>query len=386
MEKRIPDILSMIRTLVGCSSISSVDPRYDQSNLGVIHILAEWAEALGFKVSLYPVSEQKSNLIATLGDPESCNGLVLSGHTDTVPFDESLWTVDPFDVTEYNNRYYGLGTTDMKSFFALVLDAVSCYSKKELREPITVIATADEESTMAGAKLLVEKGLKLGRYAVIGEPTDLQPIRMHKGVMMESIVINGKAGHSSDPTLGANAIEGMHSVLSELLTWRQELQQKYHNPNFKVGMPTLNLGSIRGGDNPNRICPHCETQIDIRPLPGMDLEELRCSLKERIETILKFHPKLSVEIESLSSGVPAFEIPESSTLVTMCERLTGKASGSVAFGTEAPYFSQLGMETVIMGPGSINQAHQADEYLPMDQILPTVEVVRHLVNQFCRNK
>ncbi len=376
----------MIRTLVGHSSISSADPRYDQSNLQVIHILAEWLEALGFRVDLHSISEQKSNLVATLGNTESRNGLVFSGHTDTVPFDDSLWTLDPFDVTERDNRLYGLGTTDMKSFFALVLDALSHYSKNDLIEPIIVLATADEESTMAGVKLLVDKGLKLGRYAVIGEPTDLQPIRMHKGVMMESIIINGKAGHSSDPGLGANAIEGMHEVLSELLAWRRELQQKHLNPLFKVEMPTLNLGSIHGGDNPNRICSHCETQIDIRPLPGMDLEELRRSLGERVKAALKCHPKLSFEIKSLFSGVPAFEIPGSSVLVKTCEKLSGKASGAVAFGTEAPYLSQLGMETVILGPGSINQAHQADEYIPMDQIRPTVEIVRNLVDRFCRNK
>ena len=386
MGRPIPDILSMIRTLVGHSSISSADPRYDQSNLKVIQILAEWLEALGFRVDLHPVSEQKSNLVATLGDAESRNGLIFSGHTDTVPFDDSLWTLDPFNVTERDNRYYGLGTTDMKSFFALVLDAISRYSKNDLIEPIIVLATADEESTMAGAKLLADKGLKLGRYAVIGEPTDLQPIRMHKGVMMESIIVNGKAGHSSDPGLGANAIEGMHEVLAELLTWRRELQQKHLNSLFKVDIPTLNLGSIHGGDNPNRICSHCETQIDIRPLPGMDLEELRCSLAKRVNTALKSHPKLSFEIKSLFSGVPAFEIPESSVLVKTCEKLTGQASGAVAFGTEAPYLSQLGIETVIMGPGSIDQAHQADEYIPMDQIRPTIKIIRQLVDRFCRNK
>ena len=118
----------------------------------------------------------------------------------------------------------------------------------------------------------------------------------------------------------------------------------------------------------------------------MALEELRFSLGKRVKKALKFHPKLSFEIKSLFSGVPAFEIAESSVLVKTCEKLSAKASGAVAFGTEAPYLSQLGMETVILGPGSINQAHQADEYIPMDQIRPTVELVRNLVDRFCRNK
>lgn len=383
MGKKIPDILTMISALIEIPSVSSTDPRYDQGNLPVIHILAEWLDALGFKIKIQQVSEQKANLIACLGDAENRNGLVLSGHTDTVPFDDSAWTVNPFKVTEQDSRYYGLGTCDMKSFFALVLESARNFSGKDLRQPLTVLATADEESTMSGARLLADKGLKLGRYAIIGEPTSLQPVRMHKGVMMESIILSGKAGHSSDPSLGVNAIEGMQAVLTELLAWRRELQQKHRNPMFKVDVPTLNLGSIHGGDNPNRICAHCETQIDIRPLPDMDLEELRDALVQRVQASLRSCPKLGFEIRSLFSGIPAFETTKASVLVKTCESMTGQKAGAVAFGTEAPFLSQLGMETVILGPGSIDQAHQADEYIPMDQIRPTVEIIGKLIHRFC---
>lgn len=376
----------MMRALVRQPSVSSANPKFDQSNLKVIHMLAEWLEVLGFRVDIQPVSEQKANLIASLGDSAKRNGLVLAGHTDTVPFDESSWTMNPLDVTECDNRFYGLGTSDMKSFFAFVLEAVSQYSATALSQPIVVLATADEESTMSGAKLLADKGFKLGRYAVIGEPTNLQPVRMHKGVMMESIIIKGKAGHSSDPSLGASALEGMQAVLTELLNWRRELQRKNRNPMFKVEVPTLNLGSIHGGDNPNRICAHCETQIDIRPLPGMDLEELRYTLGQRVMGVLESNPNLSFEINSLFPGIPAYEAPESSVLVRTCERLSCQQAGTVAFGTEAPFLSRLGMETIVMGPGSIDQAHQADEYIAMHQIRPTVDLLRKLIDCFCVNE
>ena len=373
----------MLQTLVRYPSVSSTDPQDDQSNLDVIHVLAEWLEALRFDVRIIPISKSKANLVASLGNLQSGTGLVLSGHTDTVPYDEGRWTSDPFKLTEKENRLYGLGSTDMKSFFGIALQAMEIFDARQFQAPLVIVATADEESTMAGAKMLLEQGIGLGKYAVIGEPTALRPIRMHKGVMMESIRVRGKSGHSSNPALGASALEGMHQVLGELLQWRKELQAANRNPMFEVDVPTLNLGSIRGGDNPNRICAECETLIDIRPLPGMDLAELRESLERRLRPVLADNPRLSLSINSLFEGIPAFETPSDSCFLRSCESLTGRPAGAVAFGTEAPYFSRMGLETVIMGPGSIDQAHQPDEFLAMDQIEPAIELIRNLVHRYC---
>ena len=254
MTAKFPDLIHLMRGLIARPSISSTDPAIDQSNLGVIQCLAEWLESLGFSIVIHEVSTGKANLLARIGgDGSAGEGLVLSGHTDTVPFDEGLWSCDPFGAVERDERIYGLGSCDMKAFFALAIEAARSFDAKSLRRPLTILATADEESTMAGAKYLLAHGLRPGRFALIGEPTGLRPIRMHKGVLMESIRVVGHSGHSSDPALGANAIEGMHRVLTELLAWRGELQTKYRNPMFKVDVPTLNFGSIHGGDNPNRI-------------------------------------------------------------------------------------------------------------------------------------
>ena len=373
----------MIRALIEHPSISSTDSRFDQSNLAVIHLLADWFETLGFRVEIKPVSDQKANLIATLGDARNHNGLVLSGHTDTVPFDEGKWSTDPFTLTERDNRLFGLGSADMKSFFALVLQAIEYFSSSDLAQPLVILATADEESSMLGAKTLLQDGIRLGRYAVIGEPTRLRPVRMHKGVMMESIRITGHAGHSSDPSLGASALEGMLSVLTEVIAWREELQARYHNPLFKVAVPTLNLGAIHGGDSPNRICASCQTYFDLRPLPGMSLDALSDALAQRLTPVLADKPGLSMEIHPLFEGLPAFETPAAAEIVQTCEQLTGQAAQAVAFGTEAPYLSGLGMETVVLGPGSIDQAHQPDEYLALDQIQPTIDLVKELIERFC---
>lgn len=376
----------MIRALVERPTVSCTDPQYDQSNRPVIDLLAEWAEALGFRVQIRPVGTHKANLIATLGasDPEGQpQGLVLSGHTDTVPCNPELWSSDPFRATERDGRLYGLGSADMKSFFALVLEAVTRFEAKDFQHPLVILGTADEESSMAGARALLAENRRLGRYAVIGEPTGLKPIRMHKGVMLEAITVRGRAGHSSNPSLGANAIEGMHAVLGELMAFRAELRARHRNPAFEVDYPTLNLGSIHGGDNPNRICGCCETQIDIRPLPGMDLEDLHQALRDRLAPVLTLQPGLSLEVRRLFEGLPAFETAADSAIVRTCEAYSGAAAGAVAFGTEAPLLSRLGMETVVLGPGHIDQAHQPDEFLPLEHIRPGVDLLSRLIERFC---
>jgi len=387
MTNKLPEISTLIRKLIALPSISSSDPKIDRSNLGVIHLLAEWLENLGFSITVHEVAGGKANLLARLGGEGYVReGLVLSGHTDTVPFDEGQWSCDPFGGIERNGRLYGLGSCDMKAFFALAIEAARSFDAKSLRRPLTLLATADEESTMAGAKYLLAHGLKPGRYAIIGEPTGLKPIRMHKGVMMESIRVTGHAGHASDPSLGANAIEGMHHVLGELLTWRTELQAKHRNPLFKVDVPTLNFGAIHGGDNPNRICGHCEMLIDIRPLPGMDILELRQTMEARLAEALAGYPKLRVETHPLHDGVPAFESSADSDIVRACEAFSGFAADAVAFGTEAPFLSSLGMETIVLGAGNINQAHQPDEYLPLEQVTPMVNILKGLIGRFCVQK
>jgi acetylornithine deacetylase ArgE len=258
MDRDLPPLMEMMRRLIGAPSVSSVTPGFDQSNRSVIDLLADWLDSLDFTVEVLPLSRQpgKSNLIATLG--RGPGGLVLAGHTDTVPYDEGRWRTDPFRLTEADNRLYGLGTSDMKAFFALAIEAARHCRAETLQAPLIILATADEESSMDGAKDLVALGRPRARYALIGEPTGLRPVHMHKGIIMEAIHVYGHAGHSSNPQLGASALEGMHKVLGDLLAWRGELQAAHHDPRFAVPVPTLNPGYIQGGDNPNRICAHCE--------------------------------------------------------------------------------------------------------------------------------
>ena len=382
MPAKTPQFADLLHQLIALPSISCTNPELDQGNRRVIDTLADWLENRGFGVEIQPVSADghKANLVAKIGSGN--DGLVLAGHTDTVPFDENRWNSDPFELTEAGGRLYGLGTADMKSFFALTIEALRTLDLSKLQHPLIILATADEETSMSGARALSAAQLSGARFALIGEPTGLKPVRMHKGMMMEAIRLTGRSGHSSDPALGNSALEAMHRVMTELLKWREQLQSANRNPLFEIPVPTLNLGHIHGGDNPNRICGHCELQIDIRPLPGMNLADLRYELERRLTQSLA-GTSVSFETLSLFDGVPAIETPASSQLVQSVEKLTGTESEAVAFSTEAPFYNDLGMETVILGPGNIAQAHQPNEYLAVEQIGPMVKLVQHLVHRFC---
>jgi acetylornithine deacetylase len=199
-----------------------------------------------------------------------------------------------------------------------------------------LVATAGEESTLNGAKLIADNGRKLGPYCVIGEPTNLTPIRQHKGGMALSIKLLDQSGHASDPSLGNNALEGMNEVMNALLQYRDGLQHQYNDPAFTT--PTATIADRR---------------------------------------------RLGFDCRLLGHGLQSMDTAEASEITKHLTAITGKRSGSVAFGTEAPYFNSMQTDTIVIGPRSINQAHQPNEYLPIDQINPTIRLLEGLIQKFC---
>ena len=378
---KLPNTIAMLRTLVGEPSTSSIAASRDQSNLAVINHLANWLESLKFAVNVLPLPNKggKANLIATLGSGEG--GLVLSGHTDTVPCDEKHWDTDPYTLTEIDSVVHGLGSCDMKGFFPIALEAASLFRSEKLNKPLTILATSDEESSMAGARQLLRDGRPKADFAIIGEPTGLQPIIAHKGVLALSIVIEGSGGHASNPSLGCNALDTMHAVIADLLIYRQELASTYTNPTFEINIPTLNLGCLNAGDSPNRICETAELQIDVRLMPGMEIDELATTIQHRlVETIASHGTRLSI---TRINEVPAYQTSGDGDLARTLASLCGRPPGTVAFGTEAPFLQSLGMETVVFGPGSINQAHQPNEYLDLNQLSPARETLEKVIQHYC---
>ncbi|REL29037.1 acetylornithine deacetylase [Thalassotalea euphylliae] len=382
MNKLLPNFESALTQLIASPSISSNLAEWDHGNREVIDLLASWFETLGFSITIQPVpnTRNKFNMLAQLGTGEG--GLLLAGHSDTVPFDDNRWQSDPLNVTKQDDKFFGLGTCDMKGFFAFILQVARQVDAKQLKKPLYVLATADEETTMAGARFFAEQQLIKPDVAIIGEPTELVPVVMHKGHMSHRISVAGQSGHSSKPALGVNAIEIIHQIIGQLLALKQDLCSKYQNQAFDVPEPTLNLGAISGGDNANRICGHCNLDIDMRALPGLKDEELVHWLSEALKPIAEQYPG-RITMEELHPPCPSFGQADSHGLLTVAEEISGHQCCAVNYCTEAPYIQSLGCDTIVLGPGSINQAHQPDEFLAYDQIDETLRVLTAMIQRYC---
>ncbi|WP_174848481.1 acetylornithine deacetylase [Yersinia artesiana] len=389
---KLPPFIELYRALIATPSISATDSALDQSNEALINLLAGWFADLGFRVEIQPVPDtrHKFNLLASIGENsvgkkssgEGSGGLLLAGHTDTVPYDEGRWTRDPFTLTEHDNKLYGLGTADMKGFFAFILDAVRDIDASTLGKPLYILATADEETTMAGARYFAASTQLRPDFAIIGEPTSLQPVRAHKGHISNAIRITGQSGHSSDPARGVNAIDLMHESITELMKLRTTLQERYNNPAFAIPYPTMNFGHINGGDAANRICACCELHMDIRPLPGLTLSDLDELMTEALAPVSERWPG-RLSIDQLHPPIPGYECPTDHHMVGVIEKLLGERTAVVNYCTEAPFIQQI-CPTLVLGPGSINQAHQPDEFIDMAFIEPTRELIGQLVDHFCQ--
>lgn len=383
---KLPSFIEIYNELITIPTISSVaDAKLDYSNKLLVEKLANWLADLGFKIILTPIpnTRDKYNLLATYSNNtnDTLGGLLLSGHTDTVPFDEGLWTKDPFKVTEFDNKWYGLGTADMKGFFAFILESLRDIDLKSLTKPLHILATADEEITMAGAAYFAQHAKLQPDCTIIGEPTSLIPIRAHKGFVSNVIRITGKSGHSSDPEKGINAIEVMHLVIGKLLELKQKLKNEYHNNSFAVPYPTMNLGIIKGGDAANRICGCCELIMDIRALPEMDIHSLYDLLCQTLQPIRNQYPN-RIDIAYEVDPIAGYECQHDNPALQEVEKLVNQSAQTVNYSTEAPFLNQIA-PTIVLGPGSIEQAHQPDEFVDMSYLKPTKATLQKLIQRFC---
>lgn len=381
MKTKLPPFIEIYRQLIATPSISATDSALDQSNETLISLLAGWFRDLGFSVEVQPVpgTRNKFNMLAKSG--EGAGGLLLAGHTDTVPFDDGRWTRDPFTLTEHDNKLYGLGTADMKGFFAFILDTLRDIDVSVLKKPLYILATADEETTMAGAKFFSESTTLRPDCAIIGEPTSLKPVRAHKGHLSNVIRIQGQSGHSSDPGRGVNAIELMHESITQLMELRNTLKTRSHHDGFAIPYPTMNFGHISGGDAANRICACCELHMDIRPLPGLTLSDLDELLNDALAPVSARWPG-RLTVGELHPPIPGYECPREHQLVQVVEKLLGTETEVVNYCTEAPFIQEI-CPTLVLGPGSINQAHQPDEFIDTAFIKPTRELIAQVVHHFC---
>lgn len=382
MKNKLPSFIYMYNKLITTPSISSSDKKLDTSNKDIINILSEWFEHLGFiiEIQAIPNTKNKFNMLAKSNNED--NGLLLVGHTDTVPCDERNWTKNPFKLTEYDNKMYGLGTTDMKSFFVFILETLKNINIKTFKKPLYILATADEETSMSGARHFSNISSIKPKFAIIGEPTELKPINAHKGHLSKIIKIKGESGHSSDPDLGINAIEIMNKTINILLKLKEKFKIDYNDKTFSIPYPTLNLGHICGGDAANKICSYCNLHIDIRPLPNINITKIN-NILDNILTPIKDKWGDIITIKELNQPVPGFKYDNQYKLLnTIKQILKIKKSKKVNYCTEAPFIQKL-CPTIILGPGSIKQAHKPDEFIDNLYIKYTQTILKNIINIFC---
>jgi acetylornithine deacetylase len=374
--------LEHYKTIIKTPSISAFDEKFDQSNKPLIDILSAWFNELGFSITiqLVPGTRNKFNMLAKIGSGEG--GLLLCGHSDTVPYDEGRWQSDPFKIKQADGKLFGLGSCDMKGFFAFILEALKTIPLHKLNKPLYILATADEETSMAGARFFADQQMIKPSMAIIGEPTELIPIYKHKGHIAQSLNIQGKAGHSSDPDKGVNAIEIMYQAMGQLMDLKSTLKSQFHDAAFSVPHVTMNLGHIHGGDAENRICGHCKLNFDMRVVPELDDEQALAMIDEALAPVFAKYPdRLSLDL--MYPTAPAFACRDEQNILELAEQLTGNKFQSANYATEAPFINQLGCDTIILGPGSIDQAHQPDEYISLDYVNPTVHVLQQMINKVC---
>ena len=381
-----PVSIEIARKLVGFPTVSR------NSNLDLIEFVSDYLKPLGAEVRLtFDDERRKANLFATLG-PSDKPGIVLSGHTDVVPVDGQEWDTDPFNLTEKDGRLYGRGAADMKSFVAVVLALAPEFVKRELRTPIHLAFSYDEEVGCLGVGRLIEDIARAGirpQSCIVGEPTMMKPVVAHKGKKSYRCTVRGLACHSAYAPHGVNAVEAAAEAIAYLKNMaRRHRDQGPYDRSFDIAHTTVHTGVIGGGTALN-IVPHdCTFDFEFRYLPGDDpdalLQEFKDHVRKKLEPEMRvIDPAAGFSIRELSK-IPPLDTGTETEIVALAQELSDSAGiGKVSFGTEGSRFQRVGIPTVICGPGSIEQAHKPNEYVTLDQVARCEAFMRRLMQHVC---
>lgn len=379
-------------TLDWIKRLVALDTTSRDSNLGLIELVRDALRASGIDAHLsYNTNGNKANLFATVpaADGGVQGGIVLSGHTDVVPVDGQDWNSDPFQPEIRNGRLYGRGTCDMKGYLGTALSLLPEMLAARLQKPIHFALSYDEEVGCLGAPVMLADLARRGIRpdgCIVGEPSSMQPIIAHKGTHLWRCAVHGIAAHSSLTPKGLNAIE--HAALIVRHVRAQADAMRMHGPldeTFDVPFSTAQVGLIQGGIAVNTVPALCEFRVDHRNLPGVSPSRFAASLERYIqETVLPQmrgeHEQAAVDLEALAS-VPSFEASEDAAITQLVRHLTGvREQHKVAYASEAGQFEEAGIPTVVCGPGDIRQAHEANEYVALEQIARCHAFLRGVVD------
>lgn len=348
--------------------------------------IADAVERLGFRVERFmdPFDDQKCTIVASIG-PAGTDGLVLSGHMDVVPTAGQPWTSDPFVLTRRGDTLVGRGSADMKGFIAATLCALERIAAKEYKRELVLIWTHDEEIGCKGSAAFVEAVGTLERSfptaALIGEPTSFQVLRMHPGHVAVAFDVAGLAAHSSRPDLGLNAIEGAADVVALVREVARELAAEPQDlPELERPVVAVNVARIHGGSAINIVPDSATVEVGYRPLPGQDAHAVFHRMTDRLRQ-LQLDDRLKARVIRTT---PAMLTPAGTPLqATLCEHSPHPHVGAATFATDGGNLSLLGMKPLVFGPGDINVAHKADEFVPVGELHRAIDVVEAVVRRHC---
>lgn len=363
--------VGLLRTLVGFDTTSR------ESNLQLIEFVRDYLA--GFDVPcelIYNAERSKANLFATIGPAEQ-PGIVLSGHTDVVPVDGQPWTVAPFELSEHDGKLFGRGTADMKGYIACVLALVPALVAAELRMPVHITLSYDEEVGCLGVRSLLaelEQRPVKPLLCIIGEPTELKPVLGHKGKLAMRCDVHGHPCHSAYAPLGVNAIEYAAELIGELGRIGQQLKApEHHDARFDPPYSTVQTGVISGGKALNIVPADCRFDFEIRALPSQDptlvAQQLQAYAEQQVLPRMRAVSEHSAIRFSELSAYPGLATDAQSQAAELIAAFCGSREyGTVAFGTEGGLFDAAGIPTVVCGPGSMDQGHKPDEFVSRAQL------------------
>ena len=361
--------------LVAIPSVSSM------SNRPVIDYTLAQLDPEGWSTELYayrdPAGIEKVNLVATTG--AGLAELLLVCHTDTVPYDPA-WP-EAVNPKIRNGRLYGRGSCDVKGYLACVLAAVSRVNAHRLSKPLAILLTADEEIGCVGAKYIAGKQPIRARYAIVGEPTGLRPVRAGKGYVLAEILVRGKEAHSAFPARGRSAIYDAARVVARLEHVAKKLAAR-KNADFDPPYTTLNAGLIRGGTAKNIVAGECRITVEWRPVPGDDPNRAALLIREELARLSRRYPGFHAEL-NVQRVDPAFDPSPTDDLATLVQSLARRRPATVAFGTEAAHLRSLTTETIVFGPGNMETAHKTGEFVPTAELNKCVAILRTVIERLC---
>lgn len=369
-----------MNTINRLSRLIAFDTTSRHSNLALIHDCADYLESLGLKPWLsHNADQSKANLFATIAAANGSTegGLILSGHTDVVPTDGQTWQSDPYRADIREGRLYGRGSADMKGFIAAVLAAAPAMVQAGLKRPLHIALSYDEEIGCLGAPVMIAELQKRGltpEHCIVGEPTSMRMVVAHKGIHTFRCAVHGKAAHSSLTPQGVNAIEYAAKLIVFINELAGRLKARHDtDPDYDVPFSTLSVNTIAGGIAGNIVPQLCEFEFDYRNLPHMSPADITAPIEAHIREVLQ--PQMQAVDAACridmrhGENVPAMPEAEAALLHDLITQLVQDSSRlKVAYATEGGQFQQAGIATVICGPGNIEQAHKADEFVELSQL------------------